>query len=57
MDIVTHCLALPEILENIFSYIIDLKDFINLLKVNYTWRIEAARAILKLYRNKFYLYK
>ena len=57
MDIVTHCLALPEILENIFSYIIDLKDFINLLKVNYIWQKEGAHAILKLYRKELYHYK
>src|SRR5438552_10363793 len=52
----THCLAIPEILENIFSYITDYKDFVKLLRVNRIWQLEAVRAILKLYRNKFYRY-
>jgi len=32
-----HVLALPEILENIFSYITDYEDIVKLLRVNYTW--------------------
>ena len=51
-----QCLVIPEILENIFSYITDYEDIVKLLRVNYTWRIEGVRAILKLYRNKFYWY-
>ena len=56
MNVVTHCLALPEILENIFSYITDYKDFVNLFRVNHIWKIEAVRAILKLYKDRFYRY-
>ena len=56
MNIVTHCLAIPEILENIFSYITDYKDFVKLLRVNHTWQLEAVRAILKLYKDRFYRY-
>ena len=56
MNVVAHCLAIPEILENIFSYITDYKDFVKLLRVNRIWQLEAVRAILKLYRNKFYRY-
>jgi hypothetical protein len=51
-----HVLALPEILENIFSYITDYEDIVKLLRVNYTWWIEGVRAILKLYRNMIYRY-
>lgn len=56
MNRVTHCLTIPEILENIFSYITDYKDFVNLLRVNHTWQLEAVRAILKLYKDRFYRY-
>ena len=56
MNAITHCLAIPEILENIFSYITDYKDFVKLLRVNHTWQLEAVRAILKLYKDKFYRY-
>src|SRR6185295_15303728 len=49
-------LALPEILENIFSYITDYKNLVKLLRVNYTWQLEAVRAIIKFYRNMFYRY-
>jgi len=56
MKIISHCLAIPEILENIFTYITDYKDFINLLNVNYIWQEERAYAFLKLYRNKLYRY-
>ena len=52
----THILAILEILENIFSYIIYYTDFVKLLKVNHIWQLEAVRAILKLYRNMFYFY-
>ena len=51
-----HVLALPEILENIFSYITDYEDIVKLLGVNYTWWIEGVQAILKLYRNMIYRY-
>ena len=34
----------------------DYKDFVKLFRVNHIWKIEAVRAILKLYRNKFYRY-
>jgi hypothetical protein len=56
MNIVTHCLAIPEILENIFSYITDYKDFVKLLRVNHIWQLEAVRDILKLYKDRFYRY-
>ena len=56
MNTVTQCLAMPEILENIFSHITEYKDFIKLFRVNHTWQLEAVRAILKLYRNMFYRY-
>ena|SRR6185312_9437751 len=56
MNVVAHCLAIAEILENIFSYITDYKDFVKLLRVNHTWQLEAVRAILKLYKDRFYRY-
>ena len=49
-------LVIPEILENIFSYITDYKNLVKLLRVNHTWQLEAVRTILKLYRNMFYRY-
>ena len=51
-----NILAIPEILENIFSYITYYKDFIKLFKVNRTWNLEGVRVILKLYRDMFYQY-
>ena len=49
-------LVIPEILENIFSYITDYKNLVKLLRVNHTWQLEAVRAIIKFYRNMFYRY-
>ena len=51
-----QCLVIPEILENIFSYITNYKDLVKLLRVNHTWQLEAVRAIIKFYRNMFYWY-
>jgi len=55
-SIATRALLIPEILENIFSYITDYKNLVKLLRVNHIWQLETVRAILKLYRNMFYQY-
>src|SRR6185295_8784107 len=49
-------LLIPEILENIFSYIPHEEHLFQLFMVNYTWYSEGVQSLLKWYRNMFYRY-
>ena len=52
----TNLFAIPEILENIFSYINREEDFISICRVNHTWLLEGLRSVTKLYKDRYNQY-